>query len=136
MPLLFQTVMLFGFGLAFGLLITQLHKSQQITPVPVPIKGNRSWYYQASWGVLGVIIGNALPRIDAMFQDEEVVSDNFSPDRKPIHNRSASHSSRSEKEHMSLADSGLGPFWYSTVRSIGAFVGIAFALVSSSALPH
>lgn len=129
LPLFFQTIMLFGFGMGFGSLITHLHVTQQITPMPVPADTN-SKYYQIAWGLMGVMIGNALPQLDVFFEDDEVVADGY--DAKPTqhqHIRTASSSSRGEKE-ASLADNGLGPMWHSAVRSVGAFVGIAFALVS------
>lgn len=128
LPLLFQTVMLFGFGMGFGSLITHLHHTQQITPMPVP-RNTGSQYYQVAWGLMGVIIGNALPQLDLFFEDDDAVADGYEAKPQPYnHIRSASSSSRSEKER-SLTDNGLGPIWHSAVRSIGAFVGIAFALV-------
>lgn len=131
LPLFFQTVMLFGFGMGFGSLITHLHKTQQITPMPVPTGSNNSQYYQIAWGIMGVMLGNALPQIDMFFDSEETVTDGHDHNAGPYqHIRTLSSSSRGDKERPSLADSGLGPIWYSTVRSIGAFVGIAFALVS------
>lgn len=133
LPLFFQTVMLFGFGMGFGSLITHLHHTQQITPVPIPKDAN-SQYYQIAWGLMGVIIGNALPQLDVFFEDDEAVADGYDTKLKQYqHVRTASSSSRSEKE-PSLADNGLGPMWHSAVRSVGAFVGIAFALVRSSHL--
>lgn len=127
LPLLFQTVMLFGFGMGFGSLVTHLHHTQQITPMPIP--GNTSsQYYQIAWGIMGVVIGNALPQLDSFFEDDDAVADGYETKPMPYnHIRSASSSSRSEKER-SLAESGLGPIWHSAVRSIGAFMGIAFAL--------
>lgn len=134
LPLFFQTVMLFGFGMGFGTLITHLHHTQQISPVPVP-RNTSPQYYQVAWGVMGVIIGNALPRLDLFFEDDEAVADGFEVKPKQnSHIRTASSSSRTEKER-SLADNGVGPIWHSAVRSIGAFVGIAFALVCFSPSP-
>lgn len=131
LPLFFQTIMLFGFGMGFGSLITHLHVTQQITPVPVPSNAN-SKYYQIAWGLMGVIIGNALPQLDVFFDDDDAVADGYDSKPKPYqHVRTASSSSRGEKE-PSLADNGLGPIWHSAVRSVGAFVGIAFALVGPS----
>lgn len=128
-PLFFQTAMLFGFGMGFGSLITHLHHTQQISPMPIPENASPQ-YYQIAWGIMGVLLGNALPQLDAFFENDEAVSEGY--DDKPKqhdHVRTLSSSSRAEKE-PTLADNGLGPIWHSTVRSVGAFVGIAFALVS------
>lgn len=126
LPLFFQTVMLFGFGMGFGSLVTHLHVTQQITPMPIPTNTN-SKYYQIAWGLMGVIIGNALPQLDVFFEDDEAIAEGYeAKPKQQQHIRTGSSSSRGEKE---LVDSGLGPIWHSAVRSIGAFVGIAFALV-------
>lgn len=129
-PLLTQTLMLFGFGMGFGALITHLHKTQQFNTMPVPSGRKNSKYYQIGWGIMGVILGNALPQLDLFFDDEEAVTDGFVDKAPPQqHLRSMSRGSHSGKDRPSLADNGLGPIWYSAVRSIGAFIGIAFALV-------
>lgn len=130
-PLIAQTLMLFGFGMGFGSLVTHLHKTSRITPVPVPTSVANSLYYQVAWGIMGVLLGNALPQIDLLFDDEEAIADGVDT-RTQQHQRlrSLSSMSQSGKERPSLTDNGLGPMWYSTVRSVGAFMGIAFALVS------
>lgn len=138
MPLLTQTVMLFGFGMGFGSLITHLHDTQQISPVPIPTGGTSSQYYQIAWGIMGVILGNALPQIDLFFHDDEAVADDYDTKANPYekHIRTLSGTSQSGRERPSLADSGTGPIWHSAVRSVGAFVGIAFALVSHARVCH
>jgi len=124
LPLLFQTVLLFSCGVGFGTLITHVHRTQHITPMPVPTSRSNSHYYQIAWGIMGVALGNALPQIDMLFDEEEAVADGFDQSPKQYqHIRTVSSSSR--------ADNGLGPIWHSAVRSIGAFIGIAFALVRS-----
>lgn len=135
MPLVFQTVMLFVFGIGFGSLLTHVHHTQSITAIPVP-KDTSSRYYQIAWGLMGVVIGNALPQLDLFFENDEAVAEDYDNKPKPYqHIRTTSSSSRTERE-PSLADNGLGPIWHSAVRSIGAFVGIAFALVRSLFLRH
>lgn len=132
LPLVIQTLMLFGFGMGFGLLATHLQKTQRIAAIPMPTDKLTSRYVSAVWGLLGIAIGNALPYIDRALTDHDAVSETSGPvDRKYDHLRSLSHSSRSEQERTALVDSGTGPLWHSAVRSAGAFVGIAFALVSA-----
>lgn len=136
-PLLVQTVMLFGFGVGFGSLLTHVHKTQNIAPVPIPTSSQHSQYYQLGWGVLGLIIGHALPQIDSWFNDEQTVEEGFDSQSKHFqHRRASSVAVRAGREKLSVVEDNVGPLWYSTVRSIGAFVGIAYALVSHSNDPR
>ena len=126
-PLALQSALLFGFGVAYGSIVTHLHETRKINPVPVPVPGveRGSIYYHVTWGMLGIILGNALPLMDALW------SEDAEEDQRYAHQRSRSMNESSESDHgpTTSADSGLGPIWYSAVRSIGAFVGIAFAVV-------
>ncbi|RMZ80696.1 hypothetical protein DV738_g2680, partial [Chaetothyriales sp. CBS 135597] len=113
-PVAGQTVLLFSFGAAYGYLVSQLHKTGGITPVPVHVGDQGLSYYLLLWGLFGVLLGNALPLLDTFWSKE--VSD---------------EKARAAELHARLSDdqdSALNPLWYSTVRSIGAFVGIAFAV--------
>lgn len=137
LPLFAQTSMLFLFGMGFGMLVTHLQQTQQIAPVPVPSIARNSWYYQISWGLLGVLIGNALPRIDMMLNDDEAVAEADMDYQHANLARSRSNASdMNDYDRRSLVDSGVGPIWLSAVRSIGAFVGIAFAVVSTVDFPE
>lgn len=124
MPLALQTVLLFGFGVAYGSIVTQLQETQKITPLPVPGVERNSVSYHAVWGLSGVLLGNALPLVDTLWRDK---LRNESTDQ-PLQSQRARSSS--DQNRASIVDSDLGPIWYSAVRSIGAFVGIAFAVVS------
>jgi hypothetical protein len=119
LPLALQTALLFGSGVGYGSIVTHLQQSQAITPVPVPgVEGNTVSYYFV-WGVIGVLLGNALPLVDSLW-DEHLSN---APSQQNTRTRRAQTSS--DQSGSSLADSDLGPIWYSAVRSIGAFVGIA-----------
>ena len=112
MPLALQTALLFGFGVGYGYLVNQLHEKSKITPVPLDVVDRTSAYYHISWGLFGVLLGNGLPLLDAFWVNDD--EDSIKPrPRTP-----------------DPSDTGLNPLWYSAVRSIGAFVGIAFAVVS------
>ncbi|KPI45940.1 uncharacterized protein AB675_551 [Cyphellophora attinorum] len=116
-PLALQTVLLFAFGAGFGAIVTHLHQTQQITPVPVPGTEKITGYYHFSWGLFGILVGNGLPLVDKWLSEEILESEH-----KPSgHKRTVSSSSDDDRET-------LGPMWYSAVRSVGAFVGIAFAV--------
>ncbi|RMD44244.1 hypothetical protein DV735_g849, partial [Chaetothyriales sp. CBS 134920] len=113
-PIAGQTLLLFSFGAAYGYLVSQLHKTGGITPVPVHVGDEALSYYLLFWGFFGVLLGNALPLLDTFWSKE-----------------AGDEKTRAEKLHAGLSDdtdSALNPLWYSAVRSIGAFVGIAFAV--------
>lgn len=120
LPLVLQTVLLFAFGAGFGAIATRLNKTQQFTPIPVPESESEKTmgYYQLSWGLYGILIGNGLPLADQW----------FGKDIDPTERRRSGH----KRSDSSGSDRGQdSPNWYSAVRSIGAFVGIAFAVVSA-----
>ena len=121
LPLALQTALLAGFGVAFGAIIAHLQESRSITPVPVLVIDNKPTYYHLSWALFGILLGNALPVLDELWA-ENTVQDSSDPRG---HLRSTSSASDSSQP----SESSLGPLWYSAVRSIGAFVGIAFAVV-------
>ncbi|EXJ81377.1 hypothetical protein A1O3_07668 [Capronia epimyces CBS 606.96] len=127
MPLLLQTVLLFAFGLGYGSIVTHLHKQQLITPVPVPDIERNSLYYQLSWGVFGILLGNALPLVDSLWER----AGSSAPSGQTTQNASSGAETTSVTDGSTSSpsyDSGLGPIWYSAVRSVGVFVGIAFAV--------
>ncbi|EXJ65409.1 hypothetical protein A1O7_01750 [Cladophialophora yegresii CBS 114405] len=118
-PLMLQTMLLCGFGIGYGSIITHLHKTQRITPVPVPDVDRSTLSYQMLWGLFGVLLGNALPVVDSLWE-------NFvSSDARSVPTKAASANGVGS---ASSSESGLGPLWYSAVRSMGVFVGIAFAV--------
>jgi hypothetical protein len=118
-------MLLFGAGAGYGLLVTHLHKTQQITPLPVMDVERNPLYYQLLWGVLGVLLGNALPLVDSFWKTSTsghqfMTSSSRTPDKL---------GTTEIQDTSSTLEAGLGPLWYSAVRSIGVFVGIAFAVV-------
>ena len=121
---------LFAFGTAYGTIVTHLHRTQNITPIHVPGVED-SWNYQLiAWGLSGVVLGNALPWLDDRWTD--LLGDGSPPPRKQ--NRAQHRGSFSDSRGVATSDEDdpsahIGD-WYSAVRSIGAFVGIAFAVVS------
>jgi hypothetical protein len=132
-PLVIQTILLFGFGVGYGSLVTHLHQTRRITPIPLPDVERTSLYYHLCWGFLGIVLGNALPLVDSLW--EKSISPAVSTNQTPQISRRATGTSTSTERDSpasSSLDSGTGPLWYSTVRSMGAFVGIAFAVVSYS----
>ncbi|QDS72720.1 hypothetical protein FKW77_003670 [Venturia effusa] len=92
-----RIAILFGFGLAYGGLVTHLHDNRNVAPVRVEGLNRASWHYFLFWGISGVGIGSLLPWIDG-----------------------------GEQKPASGITNGQ---WNEAVRSIGAFAGVAFAIV-------
>lgn len=107
---------LFGVGLAYGALVARLRdESRSSTSAEASGKGGgldiATAMYLSFWGAAGIAMGNLLPWIDA---------------HKGL---SLSKSSSSPSPSLHTVE------WSDVVRSIGAFIGIAFAIVRSSPLP-
>ncbi|PWY86133.1 hypothetical protein BO70DRAFT_395256 [Aspergillus heteromorphus CBS 117.55] len=110
LPQALKSAFLFGFGLVYGIITIHLHENHWITPVKLEnTHYYGSWQYLAFWGVAGVALGNVLPWFD-QFSDEVLEN-----------SRQAKRSSDEESADRTLS-------WVAVVRSVGAFVGIAFAM--------
>jgi len=111
LPLFGRSVALFSVGVLYGLLISHLHDRQQLAPVKVEGIDHSAWYYLVFWGCLGVVLGHALPWFDAVWTADE---------DQDIEEMEEQNSAKRENR-------GMGS-WNDVVRSIGAFVGIAYAI--------
>lgn len=105
LPFAARVTTLFGMGVLYGLLIGHLHDRQQIAPVKVDLDRTK-WSYLATWGCIGALLGEALPWADVL----------WAPDID------------SEEEGRSKKTGKILEGWIYVVRSIGAFIGIAFAI--------
>ncbi len=131
-PLSERVVLLFIFGVAYGVIISHLHDSQQVAPVQVDLWGieHNSWGYLVGWGGVGVLIGGLLPWVDILWEEvlgnsKDVLAVQSLPER-PV---SPASGEDEDERPLSRSGSGLGADWNPVVRGIGAFVGIAFAIV-------
>ena len=129
LPLGLRTILLFSFGVAYGVIISHLHDHQQVAPVQLEGIEQSSWAYLMAWGGVGVLLGGLLPWIDVLWEevsgrDIEVLA------LKPEDSRPADVSEDQGPRPPSRSGSGLGADWNPVVRSVGAFIGIAFAIVS------
>ena len=130
-----RVVLLFCFGMAYGVIITHLRDTQQVTPVRFDLRGIRhnTWGYLAMWGGIGVVLGALLPFLDILWEEllgnsKDVFPSNDSSDRPSVPPGGGSEVERQIKGF----GSGMGADWNPVVRSIGAFIGIAFAIVCRS----
>ncbi|EEP79910.1 predicted protein [Uncinocarpus reesii 1704] len=113
LPLVRKSVFLFLFGMAYGGIITHLHGHPKVAGrVPVNMDNidldQRSLGYLGLWGLAGVALGSLQPWFDLFWGDNLIVG-------------------RSQATERRSKGSGLLE-WSPMVRSIGAFVGIAFAI--------
>lgn len=109
LPRVLRGVLLFAFGIVYGVITVHLHENHWITPVKLEnIHYYESWQYLGFWGLTGVTLGNILPWLDVC--SEGTVLDTTKKTR------------RRDNEDRT-------PTWVAAVRSVGAFVGIAFAMV-------
>lgn len=115
LPLIGRVTALFGVGMLYGMLVSHLHDRQEIAPVKVEGIDRTAWPYYVFWGLAGVLLGEALPHLDAMWNGDD---DEDIEEREQDARRAKPGSSR--KQGMVA--------WNDVVRSVGAFVGIAFAI--------
>ena len=129
LPLGFRTILLFSFGVAYGVIVSHLHDHQQVAPVQLEGIEHSSWVYLMALCVVVVIVCGLLPWIDVLWEevsgrDKEDFSSK-SQDPRP-----ADVSEDQSPRAASRLGSGMGADWNPLVRSVGAFIGIAFAIVS------
>lgn len=110
LPQVMSSALLFGFGIVYGVITVHLHDNHWITPVKLEnIQYYDSWQYLGFWGLAGVALGNVLPWLDNWREGAE-----------------GDQSKASDEDE----DEDRTPSWVTVARSVGAFVGIAFAMVS------
>ncbi|KAL9081057.1 MAG: hypothetical protein Q9159_007448 [Coniocarpon cinnabarinum] len=121
-----RTAVLLALGVAYGAAITILHDSGRVAPVPIQGINRWSWMYLASWGMTGILIGSLFPYLD------EMLIQKWSLDADESDARSEKGSAVAEDDEPDT-ESGEQPNsdfaeWSDIVRSVGALVGIAFAI--------
>jgi hypothetical protein len=107
---------LFLFGVTYGLIVSHLHDTRQLSAVHVEGMDRESWIYLASWGFFGVALGSLLPYIDLVWSGHSTMD------------------YMQEKESEKDGQSPISEQINDVVRSVAAFVGIAFAIVSCANL--
>ncbi|KAI9695117.1 MAG: hypothetical protein M1820_008885 [Bogoriella megaspora] len=128
-PLVTRTLALFAFGVAYGVIVSNLHESRHIAPVKVGIK--RGWWYLAFWGIAGIALGSLLPWVDwiwARKKETQMNLNNTQRRRGSTRGRTGRRDSESARPSQQANLGAVGADWSLVVRSIGAFVGIAYAI--------
>jgi len=129
-----RTMALGMIGVAYGVFVTQLQDKKVVVPVKVEGIDMASRWYLLFWGVSSVILGNALPYVDELMgrqsEKEQTGGRRKGEEKEDFLLRQAETSNVKGERNTRTS---LGADWNPAVRSIGAFVGIAFAIVSSSA---
>ena len=120
-----RTILLFIFGVAYGIIITHLHDDQRLAPVKIEGIQRYSWQYLGFWGIAGVALGGLLPWVDLLWEEDSGGLGDEDTDGK----KAMMSASDAEERPVSRSGSGMAADWNPAVRSVGAFVGIAFAIV-------
>jgi hypothetical protein len=97
------------FGVIYGIIVSHLHDTRELAVVRVEGMDEESWTYFASWGLAGVALGCSLPYVELAWGG----------------GRGNKHSADTAKEN----ETSFTEQWNDIVRSVGAFMGIAFAIV-------
>ena len=105
-----RATLLFGLGMGFGVLVSQLQDEPSLAALQVDsAAGAYDWRLLSLWGMAGIVLGTLLPWFDGVWDGT------LGPAGRETAN----------------ADTD----WPMVVRSIGAFVGIVFAIVSKPLHP-
>lgn len=113
LPQTISSALLFAFGVVYGIITIHLHENHWITPVKLDFTHfYGSWQYLGFWGLTGVAIGNVLPLLDSCLDG------------------AVGRTAQEKQQSNGQESSELALSWPAVVRSVGAFVGIAFAMVS------
>ncbi|KAK6357533.1 hypothetical protein TWF718_001842 [Orbilia javanica] len=116
-----RLAVLFTAGASYGFIISQVHDQSHIAPVKVQVERDTVGYL-VSWGIAAVVLGSLLPWVDGIWEEYVWESGSDEDDKRDGKegNGSAGGVTGEERE--------VTPGWNPAVRSIGAFVGIAYAI--------
>ena len=115
---------LFTFGVLYGTIVSHLHDTRQLAAVHVRGVDRESWFYMTTWGIAGVALGSLLPYVDLVWGG-----------RRGSSTGSPSSGVEAGEEGEKEAESPISEQINDVVRSVAAFLGVAFAIVSPRTLP-
>ncbi|KAJ6259915.1 hypothetical protein Dda_5559 [Drechslerella dactyloides] len=118
-----RCTLLFLSGASYGLIISHLHDQSRIVPVKVPVERDTPGYL-AFWGVVAVVLGSLLPWADGIWEEYVWESGGDADATTTVTDGDAII----ENIPIETEEREVTPVWNPAVRSIGAFVGIAYAI--------
>ena len=104
---------LFTFGVLYGTIVSHLHDTRQLAAVHVKGVDRESWFYITTWGCAGVALGSLLPYVDLVWSRHSTLDE-----------------SDEKEQDENAAESPISEQINDVVRSVAAFLGVAFAIVS------
>jgi hypothetical protein len=104
---------LFTFGVLYGTIVSHLHDTRELAAVHVKGVDRESWFYITTWGCAGVALGSLLPYVDLVWSRHSTMAE-----------------SDEKEEDEKDAEIPISEQINDVVRSVAAFVGVAFAIVS------
>jgi len=128
-PIMYKSSALAAVGICYGVLISHLHDRQQLAPVPVEGIPHQSWFYIVFWGMAGVFLGRLMPWVDHLWDNTD--GDDDDNGTGAVSRYGSENAGRRRSGSGRQARTWWAPEWNEVVRSIGAFIGIAFAIVST-----
>jgi hypothetical protein len=118
---------LFLFGAVYGVIVSHLHDTRELAAVNVGGVDRHSWNYVAGWGIAGLVFGTLLPYVDLMTDGS---GGNGGPGGQGGQ-EPESPGRRASHQHIEKgAETSAGEKMNELLRSVAAFAGIAFAIVS------
>ena len=109
---------LFTFGVLYGTIVSHLHDTRQLAAVHVKGVDRESWFYITTWGCAGVALGSLLPYVDLVWSRHSTLGEG-----------------EEKEQDDNAAESPISEQINDVVRSVAAFVGVAFAIVSPQSPP-
>ena len=115
-----NALLLFALGAAYGVVVTNLHEHTAVAPVKLEgIERHRATYF-LFWGCAGAGMGLLLPWLDRAWS-----SPSDAPGEEGEEDGSDGVPGGAKKDGEENPTD-----WFTVMRGVGAFVGIAFAIVS------
>lgn len=148
-----RALLLSALGVLYGVLVARV--LDRFRPIMgAPTTSTYDWRYMAFWGVSGVVLGGLLPWFDGVWEgafgggsggdgrlhDEGAVvveqpqqrRQRRRPGRRSVGGGLSGKGQQQQQQQEGVGEGAAvpGPDWSLAVRGIGAFAGIAFAIVS------
>ncbi|KAL1595661.1 hypothetical protein SLS60_009350 [Paraconiothyrium brasiliense] len=101
---------LFLFGVTYGVIVSHLHDTRELAAVRVEGVDRGNWAYLTSWGIAGLVLGSCLPYVELTWGGQT--------------SKGLEEECASEQEN----ETSFSEQWNDIVRSVGAFLAIAFAI--------